>query len=233
MNKLLKLSLLGLLLVITPSLRAQKSITQELSPLDSLMRRIGLVDVRELDPSIRVELRYSSRNNFIGEDMYGTLERAYLEPSFARRIAQAQRKLKAIHPEYRLLIYDAARPMSVQAKMYARVANTPLKIYVAPARRGGRHNYGVAVDLTIVDEHLNPLDMGTDFDHFGEAAHVGDEPERVRQGKLSPAAAQNRALLYSIMKSVGLRPYDKEWWHYQEMIPMSEVRKRYRLINDL
>lgn len=229
MNKQHSLSLLALLLLTLASpLWAQK----EASPLDSLMQRMGLVDVCELAPTIRVELRYSSRNNFIGEDMYGTLERAYLEPSFAKRIAKAQQLLQEQRLGYSLLIYDAARPMSVQAKMYARVANTPLKIYVAPARRGGRHNYGVAVDLTIVDENNIPLDMGTDFDYFGEAAHVGREQERVRQGKLSVKAANNRALLYSIMKAVGLRPYDKEWWHYQETIPMSEVRKRYRLIDD-
>lgn len=201
--------------------------------LDSLMRSYDLVDLQHLEPSIRVELRYSTTNNFIGEDMYGDLKRAYLEPSFARRIVRAQQLLQNTHPGYSLLIYDAARPLSVQARMYARVADTPLKIYVAPARQGGRHNYGVAVDLTIADPKGKPLDMGTDFDHFGEEAHVGDEAERVRQGKLGREAAQNRALLYEIMRAVGLRPYNKEWWHYQETIPMSEVRKRYRLINDL
>lgn len=200
--------------------------------LDSLMKSYGLVDIQSIEPNILVELRYSSTNNFIGEDMYGALERAYLEPNFAQRIAKAQRLLSKSKPGYRLLIYDAARPMSVQAKMYARVERTPLRVYVAPAKRGGRHNYGVAVDLTIADPAGNPLDMGTDFDHFGPEAHTGDEATLVRQRVISATAARNRSLLRRIMSQVGLRPYAKEWWHYQELIPMSQVRLRYRLLQD-
>lgn len=218
-------------IVLLAALATLETLSQ--SPLDTLMQRHGLIDIQSLDPSIRVDLRYSSTNNFIGEDMYEALERAYLEPRFAARIVRAQHLLKKRYPNYTLLIYDAARPMSVQAKMHARVAGTPLSIYVAPAKSGGRHNYGVAVDLTIADTSGQALDMGTDFDHFGPEAHTGDETTLVRFGTISAKAARNRQLLRNLMRQVGLRPYAKEWWHYQETIPMSQVRRRYRLINDL
>ncbi|MDO4692544.1 MAG: M15 family metallopeptidase [Porphyromonadaceae bacterium] len=198
---------------------------------DSLMRRSGLVDMGSLEPSIRVELKYSTSDNFVGQDMYGSLECAYLERGFASRIARAQRLLSKRRKGYRLLIYDAARPMSVQAAMYALVEGTPLRIYVAPAKRGGRHNYGVAVDLTIIDAKGKPLDMGSPFDHFGPEAHVGREDELVKAGRMSSEVRDNRRLLYSIMSEVGLRPYDKEWWHYQERIPMTEVRRRYKRLD--
>lgn len=198
---------------------------------DSLMRRSGLVDVQSLEPSIGVELKYSTSDNFVGRDMYGSLERAYLERGFAERIAQAQRLLTKRRQGYHLLIYDAARPMSVQATMYALVEGTPLSIYVAPAKRGGRHNYGVAVDLTIVDDKGKPLDMGSPFDHFGTEAHVGSEDSLVKAGRMSAVVRANRRLLYSIMSEVGLRPYDKEWWHYQERISMTEVRRRYKRLD--
>lgn len=199
--------------------------------LDSLMRRHGLVDIRQLDTLIRVELRYSTTDNFVGVDMYGTLERAYLERGFAQRVVRAQRELTRRRPGYRLLIYDAARPMSVQRRMYDLVAGTPRAVYVAPATRGGRHNYGVAVDLTIVDPQGNPLDMGTPFDHFGEASHLGDEARWVRLGRMRPEAVQHRTLLREVMHTAGLRPYAREWWHYQETLSMQEVRRRYRRLD--
>lgn len=214
--------LFPLLLLWSTSLSAQG--------FDSLMRAHGMVEVTQLAPHIRVELKYATRDNFIGENMYGTLKKAYLHPNLARALARAQRALEAELPGHRFLIYDAARPQSVQRRMYQAVAGTPKKIYVAAPERGGRHNYGVAVDLTIIDDKGKPLDMGSPFDHFGEEAHLGNEEARVRAGIFSEAVPRNRALMRRLLGAEGLRPYDKEWWHYQERMPMSEVRKRYRLL---
>lgn len=198
---------------------------------NKLMEQYGLVDIRSLNSSIKVDLKYSSKDNFIGEDMYGSLNTCYLQRDFARRVAKAQDELTRLHPGYSLLIYDGGRPMSVQRKMYERVANTPLRIYVAPAKQGGRHNYGVAVDLTIVNDRGEVLDMGTPFDYFGEEAHIGNEDALVKSGRFKAVVKGNRALLQRVMRSAGMRPYDKEWWHYQELIPMSEVRKRYKRLD--
>ncbi|WP_289760854.1 hypothetical protein [uncultured Duncaniella sp.] len=65
-------------------------------------------------------------------------------------------------PGYRLLVKDAARPMSVQRRMFNAVKGTSKANYVAnPAKGGGLHNYGLAVDVTIEDAQGNELDMGT------------------------------------------------------------------------
>lgn len=215
------------LLVALGGLCAQR----QAQDFDRLMRRHGLVDLQALEGIIEVQLKYATTDNFTGVNMYGSLRRAYLERSFAQRVARAQRLLAKEHPGYRLRIYDAARPMSVQRQMYELVAGTPLKIYVAPAARGGRHNYGVAVDLTIVNDKGQPLDMGAPFDHFGPESHLGDEEQWVRKGKMKPEVIANRQLLQRLMERVGLRPYAKEWWHYQERIGMSEVRQRYRRLD--
>lgn len=198
---------------------------------NKMMTKNKLVDIQRLNSRIKVDLKYSTKDNFIGEDMYGDLNTCYLEKSFAERVAKAQIELERRHPGYALLIYDGARPMSIQKKMYQKVANTPQKIYVAPANRGGRHNYGVAVDLTIVDAQGKPLDMGTPFDYFGKEAHLGQEEELIRQKRFKPEVKENRRLLQEVMRSAGMRPYDKEWWHYQELISMSEVRKRYKRLD--
>ena len=209
---------------------------------DKKMKEYGLVNVQTLDKEIEVELKYATEDNFVGENMYGSLTTAYLLPHFAKKVVEAQRILRKRHPEYSLLIYDAARPISVQRRMRSAVEGTPLQIYVADGKRGGRHNYGVAVDLTIVDGQGRPLDMGASFDHFGREAWVGNDNdvtlaaykayvERLRvEGLISAEAAANRTLLLEIMDAVGLRPYVKEWWHFQERISMTATRERYKLL---
>lgn len=210
---------------------------------DKKMKEYGLVNVQTLDKEIEVELKYATEDNFVGENMYGTLTTAYLLPHFAKKVVEAQRILRKRHPEYSLRIYDAARPISVQRRMRSIVEGTPLQIYVADGKRGGRHNYGVAVDLTIVDGQGRPLDMGAGFDHFGREAWVGNDNdvtlaaykayvERLRvEGLISAEAAANRTLLLEIMDAVGLRPYVKEWWHFQERISMTATRERYKLLD--
>ena len=210
---------------------------------DKKMIEQGLVDIQQMDAEILVELKYATEDNFVGENMYGTLRRAYLLPHFARKVVRAQALLRERHPDFSLLIYDAARPISVQRRMRRLVEGTPLQIYVADGQRGGRHNYGVAIDLTIVDGQGRPLDMGASFDHFGPKAWVGNDNdvtlaaykayvERLRkQSIISDQAARNRVLLLEIMDSVGLRPYVKEWWHFQEKISMSRTRELYKLLD--
>lgn len=200
---------------------------------DTYMQQMGLVDVQALDSTIRVQLRYSSSDNFMQRDVYGCLEKAYLEKEFAQKVVRAHRQLNVIRPGYRLLIYDAARPISVQRAMYALVAGTPNRFYVADGRYGGRHNYGVAVDVTIIDAEGNVVDMGTPFDHFGKAAHTGTETDNLlaKRKLISREAVRNRRLLRQIMAQVGLVPYRREWWHYEEPISMPETRRKYRLLD--
>lgn len=209
---------------------------------DAKMLEYGLVDVQTLDEEIGVELKYATEDNFVGKNMYGTLKKAYLLPHFAKRVVQAQRILREQHPDYSLLIYDAARPLSVQLEMRQAVEGTTYTVYVADGTRGGRHNYGVAVDLTIVDGKGEPLDMGAEFDDFTQKAWVGEKNafslaeykayvEMLRRkGLISDEAARNRTLLLEVMDSVGLRPYVREWWHYQEKISMPATRERYKLL---
>ena len=216
---------------------------QELPDYDSLIRKMGLVDISTLDKEILVELRYATTNNFMQQNIYGELRKAYFVPHFARKIAQAQQILRQRKPGYRLLIYDAARPQSAQRRMRQAVEGTPYTAYVAEASRGGRHNFGVAVDLTIADKDGRPLDMGAPFDHFGREAWIGDGrnttlqhfkayiAQMQKQGIISAEAAANRTLLVEIMDAVGLRPYAKEWWHYQERVSMSRTREIYKLLD--
>lgn len=219
--------------------------------LDSKMSNYNLVDITTIvgGEDIIVELKYSTRDNFVGEDMYGDLEKAYFEISFAKKVIKAQQYLQSKHPNYTLLIYDAARPISVQRYMRSVVEGTKFENFVADGSKGGRHNYGVAVDLTIATLDGTPLDMGAPFDDFSNKASVKDTPdssdpktrtlaiyrayaeEQVHKGVLTQETANNRLLLIECMASANLVPYRREWWHFEELMSMSETRTKYKLLD--
>lgn len=202
----------------------------EKSPMARYMDSLGLVDVTELDSSLVVKLMYTQADNFTGEVLYDDLSEAYLHPDAAYALVKAQRTLKELHPSYSLLIYDAARPMSVQKKMWNVVKGTPKYRYVSnPNNGGGLHNYGLAVDISIQDSSGQPLPMGTKVDHLGAEAHITRESELVRNGKMSEAEHQNRILLRKVMKEAGFRALPSEWWHFN-FCSRDVARQKYKLI---
>lgn len=194
--------------------------------LDSL----GFVNITEADSSIVVDLMYTRADNFTGEVLYEDLKEAYLHPEAMQSLLQAQRLLKELHPGYRLIVYDAARPMSVQRKMWNTVKGTSKYPYVSnPAHGGGLHNYGLAVDISILDEQGIPLPMGTPVDHLGEEAHITSEARLVAQGRLTEQERQNRLLLRRVMTASGFRPLPSEWWHFNRH-SRSIARQQYQVI---
>ena len=238
-----------MLVAIIFSITTPHTVAAQQADLDALMQEYGMVDIQKLDPEILVELKYSTNDNFVGRDMYGDLERAYLEKEFANRVVNAQKILKQRNPNYTLLIYDAARPISTQRTMRKIVEGTELERFVADGKRGGRHNYGVAVDLTIATADGLPLDMGAGFDDFTNAASVKGTPDTsdpktrtidiyrnyaeglAANGVISCRAADNRILLLEVMLEAKLYPYRREWWHYEDIMPMDSVRSKYILLD--
>ena len=158
------------------------------------------------------------------------MQEAYLHPEAAKALLQAQKRLKELYPGYSLIIYDAARPMSVQQKMWNVVKGTSQNIYVSnPARGGGLHNYGLAVDVSIADEKGNPLSMGTKVDHLGKEAHIDTEAAMVQQGVITAQERRNRLLLRRVMTDVGYKPLRSEWWHFN-FRSREEAKRNYKVI---
>ncbi|QIU93319.1 M15 family metallopeptidase [Bacteroides faecium] len=202
----------------------------EKSPMARYMDSLGLIDVAELDSSLVVKLMYTQADNFTGEVLYDDLSEAYLHPDAAYALIKAQRVLKELHPSYSLLIYDAARPMSVQKKMWNVVKGTSKYKYVSnPDNGGGLHNYGLAVDISIQDSLGQPLPMGTKVDHLGAEAHITQESELIRNGKMSETERQNRILLRKVMKEAGFRALPSEWWHFN-FCSREVARQKYNVI---
>lgn len=175
-----------------------------------------LVDVRSLDPSILVDLRYATPRNFTGAVLPGyEAGRALLRREVAEALVRVQRRLKT--GDVGLRIWDAYRPVRATRAMVTwaeRSGRTDLLDQGYIARRS-RHNLGVAVDLTLVDLLSGTeLDLGTPFDTFAEAAHTANAEGRVRR---------YRELLVRAMAAEGFENLPQEWWHFSYPVPAAQA----------
>jgi len=189
----------------------------------------GLVNIQNLAPDVSISLKYASTDNFLNEDVYQGLSRCYLQPEAALMLAKAQTVLTTKHPGLTLLIYDGARPQSVQYKMWEIVKNTPMEDYVAEPDRGSMHNYGTAVDLSLYHLDTGEVDMGTPYDHFGPLAQPRYETKYLESGELTQTQVNNRRILRAAMLEAGFSGILSEWWHFNAF-PKDTVRKKYQLI---
>jgi D-alanyl-D-alanine dipeptidase len=189
----------------------------------------NLVKMSDIDGSILTDLRYASDNNFMNENVYGNLSECYLQAEVAQKLAKAQEFLREKYPTQSLLLLDCARPLSVQGKMWDLVKGTDKHRYVAAPSATPLHCYGVAVDVTIADKNGKPIDMGTEYDYFGELAQPRYHSKFSKNGKLSAKQLTNRVRLREVMKKAGFRSIETEWWHFNGF-SKSEAKKRYRIV---
>ncbi len=217
--------ILSILFVLNIDAQGRKAISR----LEKSMEKQGMVDVYAMDSTLIIDLRYATTNNFTKKVLYDSLDIAYLHPLAAQKLVKAHKRLKELYPNYRFLIFDVARPLSVQKRMYQVVQNTPYAAYVANPSRTGLHNYGMAVDLTICDIHGNELDMGTHFDFFGSAAGTNKEEELIARGRLTRKQVDNRKILRSVLVEAGFQFIRGEWWHFNA-VSLNTARANYKVI---
>lgn len=189
----------------------------------------GLVNIKKLIPGIKIDLRYATENNFMGKLLYKDLKNAYLQPEVAQKLVVAQRTLQKYQKEYTLVVFDACRPQSVQYEMWDKVKGTKFQRYVASPTAGSLHNFGAAVDLSILDEFDRELDMGTEYDFFGELAQPRYEEDFYKKGELSREQIDNRRLLRRVMKEAGFSGILSEWWHFNG-VSRSVVRQKFEIV---
>src|ERR1043166_3320772 len=185
-------------------------------PVDQDVALPGLVDVGAKLP-IHVELKYGTADNFMKRDVYGGLKRCFLVDDAVKMLGNALDIVHKRDPKLTFVTYDCARPRRVQLVMWSIVEGTPQQGYVAnpTVPPGSVHNTGCAVDLSLWDTSKNaPLDMGTPFDFFGQAAEPRHEIDLYKDKKLSSEQLANRLLLREAMLRAGFRLLPHEWWHF-------------------
>ncbi|MEY4286434.1 MAG: hypothetical protein RL511_507 [Bacteroidota bacterium] len=191
----------------------------------------NLLDVQALNPQIQIELKYTGSDNFLGEKLYAKITKAYLQHDVAQRLSRVQEALEQKFPGYKLLIYDALRPVTVQQKMWTALDSLPpieRAKFVSNPKNLSLHNMGAAIDLTIINAKGQPLDMGAGFDDIRQIAYPIYEDSFLRTGALSLEQVANRKLLRSLMQDQGFRQLPTEWWHYNAC-SREEAKKKYKV----
>ena len=218
--------ILCLLLALSLAVPAAAASTQ-----DSLNFLLQSDDFREVtaDDGVVIDLRYGTTNNFVGQDMYGPFKRLFLHKRAYDKLKAAIALLKHEHPGYKFVIYDGLRPRSVQYVLWRKVAGTPQEKYVADPKKGSIHNYGLAIDLSVLDSKGQELDMGTGFDSFTPLAETQLEPEKLASGELTQAQLDNRLILRRPMQEAGFKVLPEEWWHFDAM-PADLIRKQFTIV---
>jgi D-alanyl-D-alanine dipeptidase len=168
------------------------------------LRKPDLVELTSLDPTIKLDIRYATKNNFLDEPVY-KLARAYMERPAAEAVVRANHKLKDLG--FGLLIHDSYRPWYV-TRIFWDATPDNKKIFVADPSKGSRHNRGCAVDLTLYD-----LKTGKAIPMTGVYDEMSERSYPAYPGGTS-LQRWHREILRKYMEDEGLWVYPFEWWHF-------------------
>ena len=226
MNKLLSLIIISLMVAA-----CQPAKEQGKSDVEKELELIGLQNVAEEIPGVEVYMVYATSYNFMGRVLYEGLDEAYLVPEAMEKLRKANDLLRKKRLDLHLVVYDAARPRSIQQQMWKVVENTELQDFVANPNKsgGGPHNYGIAVDVTLVDCTGHPIPMGSEYYYFGDRSRVDLEAQLIENGEINRRELLNRQLLREIMTEAGWLVEPSEWWHFNAM-PLSEASQKLTVI---
>jgi D-alanyl-D-alanine dipeptidase len=186
-----------------PELRAE-ALKEQPPAEQGTFRKPELIELIKLDPTIKLDVRYATTNNFLGTPLY-TQARAFLQRPAAEALVRAHHELKA--KGYGLIIHDGYRPWYV-TEIFWNATPDDKKIFVANPKEGSRHNRGCAVDLSLYDLKTGKeVKMPSGYDEMTKRAYAdypgGTPDERAR-----------RALLRQAMEKQGFVVNPDEWWHF-------------------
>jgi zinc D-Ala-D-Ala dipeptidase len=192
----------GLLLPVSRTALAQ---TADQPPVEfGTFRKSRLVELVKLDPSLKLDIRYATADNFTGRPVY-TQARAFLQWDATRALLRAHKQAKKLG--YGFTIFDGYRPWAV-TKLFWDITSPDKREFVANPAKGSRHNRGCAVDLTLHDLKTGQqVQMPSPYDDFTDKAsptYAGGTAEQRRV----------RDVLRSLMEDEGFKIFDNEWWHF-------------------
>lgn len=169
---------------------------------------------------------------------YGGRSPYYLRESVLQSLIAAQTQLQQNHPQWRIQIFDAYRPVEVQQFMvdytFAQVVQAQglnpaelstqqqqaiwqqvYQMWAVPSFAPAQpppHSTGAAVDITLVDETSQVVEMGSAIDELSPRAHPNYYAHSTQSREQHYHA--HRQLLWDVMRSAGFQRHPGEWWHF-------------------
>lgn len=165
----------------------------------------GAVDLREYLPKAQFDMKFTKADeNITGRSLYPDV--ALLEATTAQKLYNAYTQF--LSDGYILKICDAYRPHSAQEALWNEVRNVN---YIAnPKGFGSWHQYGRAVDITLVDAATGEeLSMPTEMHAFESLAGRGHSADWTEEQRA------NVSYMTRVMVSCGFGTLNSEWWHYE------------------
>ena len=171
---------------------------------ENIIRETELVEIIRLDPTLKLDIRYATKNNFLKRPVY-KVAKAFLQKPVLEDLVKVNKELQK--DGYGLLIFDGYRPWSV-TKLFWDEIDPAKRKFVADPKTGSIHNRGCAVDLTLYDlKSGKEIKMPSEYDTFSDAAYpsyTGGTPEE----------RSRRDFLTKVMENHHFKVQANEWWHY-------------------
>lgn len=171
---------------------------------NGIFKPADLVELIHIDPTLKLDIRYATTNNFVGKPVYPEAK-AFMQRDAATALARANKKL---HDQgYGLLIFDGYRPWAI-TKLFWDITPPEKRIFVADPKEGSRHNRGCAVDLSMFDLSTGKeIEMPGIYDEMSERSYPNYTGGTELQRKM-------RDILRTAMESEGFAVFEFEWWHF-------------------
>jgi D-alanyl-D-alanine dipeptidase len=162
----------------------------------------------------------------------------YLRSSVLDCLLTAQLQLQKNYPNWKILIFDAYRPVEVQQFMVDYSFNQLLKerglnpdhlsaeqrqliltevyqFWASPSLDPATpppHSTGAALDITLVNDIGTVLNMGSEIDEISPRSY----PNYFENSSdpTEKSYHQNRQILSEVMKTAGFQQHPNEWWHF-------------------
>ena len=226
MRKALPIALIGSFIIVacstSPKWNGRDPVSSSLpTSSNAVFAKADLIEIKEVDPTIAIDLRYTRESVIARRPLYKPNMRALLRPETAVRLRRANEYVKQYG--YRIQVWDAYRPPAAQLILWE-ASGYDDRFVANPYSKPSQHSCGTAVDVTLVTKSGQPVKMPTGFDSFTpEAAAAYQHPD--------PEILRRKQILQQAMTRAGFYPLPNEWWHftdrrykvYPDTIPLSSI----------
>ncbi|WGL58993.1 M15 family metallopeptidase [Pigmentibacter sp. JX0631] len=204
----------------------------------------GFVYLKDIDPTIKSDLRYLSTNNFTNQIVPGYKKPAViLTKEAAEALKCAQQKFNK--DNYSIVVYDAYRPQTAvnffmkwskdlkeqekKSWFYPRVDKVKVFELGYVASKSG-HSRGSTVDISLIkkDKKISKIVpeerkysdgmkiyyLNDGTEDFGSSFDLFDLASHYENDLISKEQQEKRLYLKNVMDSCGFNNYKEEWWHF-------------------